>query len=365
MAQLPDEAFNTTYTARELIAAVLREIRPSLSTPINETPTTTTMTTMVASRALNWSDIPPYPGRCDRLDAWFCLLEGKFISAKIPEDLWPEKIAECPKIGEQMKKKLAAMHNHEDITYKDIRKYFLKLDGPLDPTGYFRNQIFHVKGTNGEDVMKQLQDALVLLNRAAVDEGVEQWKDRDLVTAFVGAFPEEISVELKKNMRMVLAMEDPLNELVIRAPEKGRNDIEDIPLVAAIDRTTVTKNNYCKSNKENKNNTEDPLIAAINGMRNDLNNQMSSLARTVTNPPRRVTPYPGNCRGCGGRCPDRTRCPASGKTCNFCGGLHHFASQCWKKRAGAGNGPIRRYNGVRNINNKRDFRQGQGPNSYQ
>jgi hypothetical protein len=39
-----------------------------------------------------------------------------------------------------------------------------------------------------------------------------------------------------------------------------------------------------------------------------------------------------NCRNCGGEFPHASKCPALGKTCNFCRKMNHFAKVCRSKR---------------------------------
>ena len=53
-----------------------------------------------------------------------------------------------------------------------------------------------------------------------------------------------------------------------------------------------------------------------------------------------------NCRNCGGEFPHASKCPAVGKTCNFCRKMNHFEKVCRSTR-----GRQNTYNNARRVNN--------------
>src|SRR5690625_4903332 len=126
------------------------------------------------ARALQWGDLPPFPGRCDRLDAWFQSLEAKLKAARVPEDRWAEKFMECPHVGDELKRRVTA---GELPSYDKIRRQCLELYGPPLPIGYFRHRMFSIRGSTREEVLPPLEDALALHNRAARDHQKPEWAD--------------------------------------------------------------------------------------------------------------------------------------------------------------------------------------------
>jgi hypothetical protein len=160
----------------------------------------------VVEKALSWTDFPKWPGKCDRVDAWFQSLEAKLKAARIPEEKWASKLMECPKMGDELKRRLAGL---EDPSYGGIRKYCLGTYGPVDPVGYFRSQIYSVKGTTREEVMEKLEDARALHNRAARLAGKHEWEDEDLLYPFVNAFPEAVATKLRQEMASAIRNGNP------------------------------------------------------------------------------------------------------------------------------------------------------------
>ncbi|CAC5366652.1 unnamed protein product [Mytilus coruscus] len=70
---------------------------------------------------------------------------------------------------------------------------------------------------------------------------------------------------------------------------------------------------------------------ALHKKRNFRKNQPRYLQQQEKRPEQRVNRN-NKCRNCGGEFPHRGKCPAEGKSCNFCKKLNHFEKMCRSKR---------------------------------
>ena len=318
--------------ARIMQAAVTTALQASERVRQSEV-TTPIAPIAVLEKALQWNDFPKWPGKCDRIDAWFQNLEAKLKAGRIPEDKWAGKLMECPKIGDELKRRLNGLQDH---TYEGIRKHCLAIYGPVDPVGYFRSQIYSVKGTNREDVMEKLEDARALHNRAArMETGRAEWDDRDLLYPFINAFPEEVATKLRQELAGAIRNGNPLQELVSRAPSQADFAAEEekvIPLVGQIE------------GRSQKRTAEDPLVAEIRELKRAFKSSMAANRQRPSQPPQPPTagrrqPAAGQrCSKCGGSCAGPADCPAQNRECFKCGKLGHFRSAC-RDRAPPGRAP--------------------------
>ena len=273
----------------------------------------------VLEKALQWNDFPKWPGKCDRIDAWFQSMEAKLKAARIPEEKWASKLMECPKVGDELKRRLAGL---PDPSYKGIRMHCLQIYGPVDPVGYFRSQIFSVKGTTREDVMDKLEDARALHNRAARLEGKHEWEDGDLLYPFINAFPEEVATKLKQELASAIRNGSPLQELVSRAPSVGDSAVEEnkvLPLVGQVE-----------GRNQKRQVAETGLVAEIRELKKALKSSMAgNRPRPPFVTPKRPPTVGQRCGKCGGgSCTGGTECPARNRECFICKRIGHFRSTC-------------------------------------
>ena len=110
-----------------------------------------------------------------------------------------------------------------------------------------------------------------MYNRAAKDEGREQWTDEDLLYPFVDAFPEPVSRELRGSIDRALVSGNPYRDLSSRAPQK-----------VAGDRVTLI---------ENKRKAGDLTIATVYNAVQKLSTDVSSMKKRAK--------LEGSCSGCG------------------------------------------------------------------
>ena len=288
----------------------------------------------VIERALSWTDFPKWPGKCDRVDAWFQSLEAKFKASRIPEEKWASKLMECPKIGDELKRRLAGL---EDPTYEGIRRHCLNTYGPVDPVGFFRSEIYSVKGTTREDVLGKLEDARALHNRAARMAGKHEWEDDDLLYPFVNAFPEAIATKLRQEMASAIRNGNPLQELVSRAPSVGDVVAEEdkaLPLVGRVGQVQA------QEESRRRKAPEADLIAEVRELKKAFKANTAANNRNWSRPPPVVARRP--CFNCGGTCAGSAACPASSRACHNCGKVGHFQSACRaprKRPRYSGSGP--------------------------
>ena len=301
---------------RIIAAAVTTAVRAERQVTIIPPPQAPSIA--VVEKAMSWVDFPKWPGKCDRVDAWFQSLEAKFKAARIKEDKWASKLMECPKIGDELKRRLAGL---EDPSYEGVRKHCLETYGPVDPVGFFRSQIYSVKGSTREEVLEKLEDARALHNRAARMVGRHEWEDSDLLYPFVNAFPEAVATKLRQEMASASRNGSPLQELVSKAPSVGdavAEEDKELPLVGQVQGEVQTS-------KKRKAPQDDPLVAEIRELRKALKTS------TATNGSRPAAPFPTSrrqCSNCGGMCAGSTACPAQGRTCHNCGRMGHLRRVC-------------------------------------
>jgi hypothetical protein len=237
---------------------------------------------------VGWSDLPVLDTTDPAgIDQWFVLFEVKLKAGRVDPSRWAERFEECPRVPQEVKSRLPS----DVLTdYAQMRKWVLKVYGPLDPVGYFRDQMYHgVKGDGRkETIRKDLQSLLVLYNRAATDFDGPIFSQRDLIYPFMRSFPEDVRQALMQDLRFALAHEDPLEHLFHRAP-------------ASLPDSTSLLNRVhdFRPNKRFRPNGDRPR---------------------------------NQCQGCGGSCTDRRNCAAQGKVCHNCQTLNHFASACRKPR---------------------------------
>lgn len=299
-----------------------------------------TPTVVNHERALSWGDMKMYPGKSDRVDAWFLLFEAKMKGARIPEEKWGEKLCECPHFPNELKVQLSSVSAGD---YSQMRKFCLDQDGPVYPTGFFQSYIYSTRGSTGEEVLRKLKDGLALYNRAARDAGEAEWTNKQLLYPFANAFPPETSKVLRQHLSLCLHAPDPFRELVARAPtaEDGLTTGKpaEVPLVAAAQAAPGSPSTLDVTQQ---------VLAALKGFKKEFKRELKASFQP---PAKRYgqdsnsNPAPAPCPGCGGFCVDRLSCRARGKTCNNCGLQNHFANVCRKPRLGGGGTPQRSFGG--------------------
>jgi len=271
-------------------------------------------------RGIKWTEMPHFPAKCDRIDAWFLTLETLLKASRIPQDRWAEKFLECPKVGAELKSRISVLH--ETLDYPTIRRHCLDVYGPCNPVGYFRSAMYHVKGTTREDVMPKLEDALALHNRASRDEGRPEWTEWDVIYPFLDAFPAEASSRLKQELSLAMKSDHPFRELVARAPSQDDKG-SDLPLIAAVGNGEKETGSRKRRNSPADVNTQ--VLAAIRDLTATIAKGRASDSRTPQGDNKRQR---GTCNGCGGACTNRSLCPAQGKQCHNCGGMNHYVRVC-------------------------------------
>jgi len=237
-------------------------------------------------------------------------------AARIPEEKWASKLMECPKIGDELKRRLAGL---EDSSYDGIRRHCLTTYGPVDPVGYFRSQMFSVKGATREEVMEKLEDARALHNRAARLAKKTEWEDDDLLYPFVNAFPEAIATKLRQEMASAIRNGNPLQELVSRAPSIGDAVPEEdkaLPLVGQVEGQS--------KNMKKRQAPEVDLVAEVRRLERKIE-RVNRPQPSQSRPPI-VARRP--CFKCGGTCAGSAACPAQNRTRFNCGKVGHMANSC-------------------------------------
>lgn len=283
-----------------MIVGAIRQLQESAN------PVTPTTPMSVIERDLKWQDTKAYPGTCDRLDAWFADFECKLKAKKVDPSQWGEKFFECPRVGDELKRIISdAGHS----SYQDVRRFCLERDGPLDPVGYFRNEIHSVRGTTRREVRAKLTDLLALHNRAARDVHRESWSERDLIYPFIGAFPPEIGKDLRSCLKIALLHPDPYALITDRAPDAQEQQKESEPaLLAAV---------ALPPNKRHRDENS-AVVAAIESLRKDLRPSLTGGNGRGNR----------NCTRCARPAHNLDECPARDKTCHKCQRIGHFAICC-------------------------------------
>lgn len=282
---------------------------------------------IVRTSGVKWGNFPEFPGRDDYLDAWFVAFESLMLSHRIAETEWVEKFVESDKVGYEYKRRITDL---KEPNYKDVRKHLLEVYGPACPLGFHRRALYNVRGTSREEVTSKLYDRLTLYNRAARDEGREEWTDKDLLYPFVDAFPEAVAKNLRCTIDQALLSTNPYRDLSSRAPQK-QNNVQGEELVAAV---------------EMKPHKPADVIAAVYNTVQKLSTDVAAMKKR----PRSEGP----CTGCGGGCRERSACPAQGKACSACGKIGHFARACRNAQDHQTNNNQKR---------PRPFRQAPGPSN--
>ena len=270
----------------------------------------------VISGPVGWADLPMLNSSDPAgIDGWFLAFEAKMKAGRVEATRWAERFEECPRVPQDIKTRLtpAALTD-----YAVARQWVLKEHGPLDPVGYFRAKIYAVKGEARDQVRKELQDLLVLYNRAAADFKGPTFTKRDLIYPFINAFPTEFSQLLAKDLGFALSHEDPFDQLYHRAPEAVSSGLT---LLNQVQESLEQPTKRAKKAES----TEDKL-----------DYMMAQLAAMKERLPgggeRHWKADESACSGCGGSCPDREVCPARGRVCYNCQMVNHFASVCLKPR---------------------------------
>lgn len=297
-----------------------------------------TPVTLLAEKGVKWLDVKPYPGSCDRVDAWFASFERKLKAAKVDTRHWGERFFECPRVGDELKRIISEAGHSE---YPDVRKFCLDRDGPLDPVGFFRNEIHRVSGKHRKEVCEKLTDLLALYNRAARDAGKEAWTERDLIYPFINAFPGETSKHIRAGLKLAMMQPDPFMIIVHRAPEAEEIATEvDPPLLAAVGH---------KRSRDESSNAQ--VLAALEKLQDEFR-----ANRNTRNQDGR------SCGRCGGTPHSFADCPAKDKTCQKRQQVGHYATCCRSRiapqsfniRANNNNNNYNNNNRWNNANNRRD-----------
>lgn len=107
---------------------------------------------LTTERVITWTDLPALDTtKMAEVDGWFQAFEVKMRAMKIAEEHWAERLEECPKVPQELKRQMAS----EDVgTYDQMRRHVLEQYGPVDPVGYFRAQLYNVRGANREEIVR-------------------------------------------------------------------------------------------------------------------------------------------------------------------------------------------------------------------
>jgi hypothetical protein len=165
---------------------------------------------------LRWGEMAPLDLEdAEGLDVWFQAFEAKMAAAGEPRDVWGARFEQCPHVPTEVKTLYAA-----DMAggYPTLRRRILDAHGPLEPLGYYRDQLHQVRGASAPAIRTQLRRLLGLYNRALVDFGAPMGRltERDLVYPFLRAVPEAVRSRLMEGLKLALQQADPL-EVLYRA----------------------------------------------------------------------------------------------------------------------------------------------------
>ena len=310
-----------TFTAEQFEALVAR-----LAPANSQGPHPEAVRAAVIAGPVAWSDLPTLdPSKPSEVDAWFMKFEAKLKAAKVEAHRWAEKLEECPRVPQSLKTRLPA----EALTdYATARRWVLKEHGPLNPVGHFRAMIYRVRGDTRDKVREELENLLVLYNRAAGDFDGPVFSKHDLIHPFIDAFPSETSQGLTRDLAFAMAQGDPFEQLYYRAPEKGQPSETMLSVLEEAPEPEPKRPRMM----ERRSNYEDTQSPPRDSTQEKLDRVLSQLAaiteRSDGGQERNRTP----CSGCAGRCRSREDCPAQGRTCHNCGALNHFAAVCRRPR---------------------------------
>ena len=143
--------------------------------------------------SVKWDTIPTFPGRSDLVDTWFVKFETAMNAYRMSKADYSPRLLECPSLDACYKARISECMSNE---YDDTRGHMLKIYGPSEPLGFYRRQIFMVKGDTRDKVMASLLELLTLHNRAAAAESRELWREKDLLHAFAETFPAATAASL-------------------------------------------------------------------------------------------------------------------------------------------------------------------------
>jgi hypothetical protein len=283
-----------------LLTPIIREIASSLHPPDSSLHSPTPQP---STRSVTWKDLNPLELSVpEKIDLWFMAFETKLSASQIPPSHWAQKFVECPHVPPELKSRLPSHILNE---YRTIRRSILDDLGPRDPVGFFRASLYAVSGTSRETIKRQLEEILVLHNRACVDRSEPVWEKRTLLYPFIRAFPEPTRTTLFSDLGFALGFSDPVEQLFYRAPATSLA-FPDLPSSLCPVSVPLTQSAV-------------PAPFSINAVA----------------PPNYRRESRGNslCQGCGGQCASRSQCPAFGRDCHNCGTPNHFASCCRKARS--------------------------------
>ena len=306
----------------QLIQAVCARVDARPPPPPAAATTTSATTAVTVWGPTSWTDLAMLDlSKPDTIDAWFVAFEQKVRAARVVETRWAEKFNECPRVPQGVKSRIPTDSADE---YKKLRLAMLKEYGPLNPVGYFRAQLYAVKGATRDVVRRRLEELLTLYNRAAADHNGPEFTKMDLIYPFIQAFPPAITADLQRDLGFALGQVDPLEQLFHRAPVgpvgslQVEKQAEEASTLLAVARPSGSGKKRQRVEVESSGPTTSELAAAIT----EMSRSIGKLAR--------------RCSGCGGQCEEKEQCPAFGKACHNCGGRDHFASACRSRNQRAG-----------------------------
>jgi hypothetical protein len=168
---------------------------------------------------------------------WFQAFEAKMAAAGENRDVWGARFEQCPHVPAEVKTMYAT-----DLVggYPTHRRRILEAHGPLEPLGYYRDQLHQVRGASAPSIRTQLRRLLGLYNWALVDLGapLARLMQRDLVYPFLRAVPEAVRSRLMDGLKLALQQAHPL-EVIYRAalplmPSDTRSVVPPPVTVAAV-----------------------------------------------------------------------------------------------------------------------------------
>lgn len=290
-------------------------------------------TPRMMSMKVSWSQMPELvTSRPGEIDSWFMTLEGRLVAAQVPREQWAAKFMECPCVQEDLKTRIREQCGNV-MDYALLRSVMLERHGPPQPTGFFSDMIWNVRGSYGDEVAEELFKWRALHNRAAEDHGRALIQVDDLIYPFIRAFPTAIAQRLRRKICLVMVQPEPLKQLINLAPIAPETPsattttpvhliqcpTEDCCPGCGSSSTAVTK-----AKRRIVTACQAPVAFAA---------PVRKQARMQSNLPNSAVQGPNstqssNCLGCGGRCLQRNLCPAFDKTCFKCGKSGHFGNVC-------------------------------------
>jgi hypothetical protein len=277
-----------------LLTPIIREIASSLK-PLDSS--LHVSNPHPSTRSVTWKDLNPLDLSIpEKIDLWFQTFETKLSASQIPPSHWAQKFVECPHVPPELKSRLPSSVLTD---YHTIRRTILDDLGPRDPVGFFRSALYNVSGTSRDTIKRQLEEILILHNRACRDHSEPIWEKRTLIYPFITAFSEPTRTNLLSDLGFALGFPDPVEQLFYRAPATSLA-FPDLP------------SSLC------------PISTPLS---------LNAVAPFPPQPYRRESRGNSPCQGCGGQCTSRSQCPAFGRDCHNCGTPNHFASCCRKPRS--------------------------------